>query len=627
MISNSTAQVLAPDLDTGLRDLFGFDEFRHGQREIVESVVEGLSALAVMPTGAGKSLCYQLPACVLPGVTLVVSPLIALMKDQVDSLYARGIPATCINSSQRWQDQQLRLRGISEGLYQIVYVAPERFKNRAFIDALEGVNVSLFAIDEAHCISQWGHDFRPDYLELGDVRKFLGNPVTLALTATATPEVQDDIVKQLRIEDARVIVSGFERPNLFFSVHTTHSDEEKYAQTKLLLDRHDGESAVIYCATRRQVDEVRTRLQHAGYLIGAYHAGLNEKKREETQDAFMAGDLPILVATNAFGMGIDKSNVRAIVHFNVPGSVEAYYQEAGRAGRDSEPADCLLLYSPQDRGVHEFFVETSFPTPEVVAQVWSELRRHGVGTHALGPEQIADHINRSSKKTHVHTAAVDAALRMLEQAVHIDFGWRDGFPWIAIRDHSRARDLRIDWDRVVLRRRIAQRQLDQICRYAVGDGCRQAQLLRYFNSQPSFGHSCNNCDACIGAPAFTGVTRRDRIACKDDPTTLVRKILSGIARTNGRVDSLLIAAMLRGSAANRIQSEGLHRLSTYGILDYLRPASLLEFVSLCERHRLVAANARGFVSLTDDGVAVMRGSQLLPNELEDRLARRICVTG
>jgi ATP-dependent DNA helicase RecQ len=616
---------LAPDIDTGLRDLFGFDDFRHGQREIAQSVVDGLSALAVMPTGAGKSLCYQLPACVFDGVTIVVSPLIALMKDQVDALYAKGIPATCINSSQKWQDQKLRLRGITEGLYQLVYVAPERFNNQAFLDALKEVKVSMLAVDEAHCISQWGHDFRPDYLELGNIREFLGNPVTLALTATATPEVQDDIIKQLGMEEARIIVSGFERPNLFFEVHHAGGDQEKYTRMKALLERYDGESIVIYCATRRQVDEVRTRLKHAGYLIGAYHAGLNEQKRTRIQDAFMAGDLPILVATNAFGMGVDKSDVRAIVHFNVPGSIEAYYQEAGRAGRDGEPAHCLLLYSAKDRGVHEFFVETSFPTPEVVSQVWSELRRHGVGTHSIGPEQIADHINRSSRKERVHNAAVDASLRLLEQAAHIDFGWRDGFPWIAVRDHSRARDLRIDWDRVVLRRRIAQRQLEDVCQYAMGDGCRQAQLLRYFNSQASFGHSCDNCDVCIGAPEFTGTSKSDRVAVIDDPTTLVRKILSGIARSRGKAKSDLVAAMLRGSTAQRVHNQGLDRLSTYGILDYLKPAPLIEFLGLCERHLLVDSDARGFLTLTDEGVAVMRGDTPLPSSLEDRLARRVCV--
>ena len=398
------------------------------------------------------------------------------------------------------------------------------------------------------------------------------------------------------------------------------------ARTRALLDRYDGESLLVYCATRRQVDDVKQRLRHAGYLVGSYHAGLNDKQREHVQDAFMAGDVPILVATNAFGMGVDKSDVRGIVHYNVPGSIEGYYQEAGRAGRDGEPAHCLLLYSAQDRGVHEFFVETSYPTPDVVAQVWSELRRHGVGTHALGPEQIAQQINRTSRsKTRIHNAAVDAALRLLEGAAHVDFGWRDGFPWIAVRDHARERDLRIDWDQVVLRRRIAQRQLDQICRYAMGDGCRQAQLMRHFNNQASFGHNCNNCDACLGVPEYRGTSRHERLLIHDDPVTLVRKLLSGIARTQGRANTETVAAMLRGSTARRLQDLGFDRLSTYGVLSYLKPAEILELLDLCERHGLFAASARGFVALADEGVAVMRGTATLPPPLEGRLAKRVCV--
>ncbi len=623
----SPAAPLAADLDRGLSELFGFDQFRQGQREVASSLMESMDVLAVMPTGAGKSLCYQLPGCLVDGLAVVVSPLIALMKDQVDALREKGIPAYFINSTLGWHEQQARLRAIEEGECKLIFVAPERFRNEAFLETIEQVEIGLLAIDEAHCISQWGHDFRPDYLELGEIRELLGSPPTIALTATATPEVQADILKQLGMEEARVIVSGFDRPNLYFEVVHVRSDEDKYSRLERMLSNYRGESVVVYCATRRQVEEVRARLKHMGHLVASYHGGLSDKQRETVQDAFMAGDVPVLVATNAFGMGVDKSDVRAIVHFNVPGSLEAYYQEAGRAGRDGEFAHCLLFYHPNDRGVHEFFIETSFPTPDAVMSVWTELRRYGVGTHSIGPQQIADNINKSSRGPRVHNAAVEASLRLLKQASHVDYGWRDGFPWVSVLDHSRQRDLRIDWDHVVLRREIAQRQLDDMMHYSVSEACRQVVLLRHFNADSGFGNGCDNCDRCCGEPAFEPprAGMGDKIRVHDDATTLMRKILSGVARGQGRHDTHAIAAMLRGSSAQRMTRTGLDRLSTYGLLSELLPGDIVTLLELAQRHHLITRSARGKLALTDEGVEVMTGEGALPTALEARLDRRLTI--
>lgn len=615
------------DLNAKLHELFGFAAFRDGQENIVRSVLEGRDALAVMPTGSGKSLCYQFPACLLDGVTLVVSPLIALMKDQVDAALERGLSAVAIHSGQQFEEQRRALKELGEGSYDLVYVAPERFANAFFQEALSKVKVSLLAVDEAHCISQWGHDFRPDYLNLGEVRDQLGSPTTLALTATATPEVQNDILSQLEMPKARVIVSGFERENLFFEVFAAGQEHEKSTRLVDVLDQVRGQSSVIYCATRKQVEEIRARVEHAGHVVGTYHGGLSDARRSDVQDAFMAGDIPVLVATNAFGMGVDKPDVRAIIHFNLPGSVEAYYQEAGRAGRDGEPARCVLLYHPADRGIHEFFIDLSFPTPDVVMAVWAEVRRYGVGTHALGAEQICEHINRSSKKKSVIKGGVEAALRLLKSAMHLDFGWRDGFPWIEVLDHARGRDLRIDWDHVTQRREIATRQLEDSVRYARGAGCRQAMLLKYFKNE-SVSQECGHCDRCctevawdLVSPAYQG--KGARVVTEESMDTIVRKALSGVARIRGRGGLHRVSAMLRGSKSRLVLERQLNELSTYGLLDYMTPAVLIELLEACERFRLVVRSSRGYLSLTEEGVSVMRGEESIPSGLSQRLAKSI----
>nr|MDQ3013341.1 ATP-dependent DNA helicase [Acidobacteriota bacterium] len=347
---NHSLTVSFQDAQAALERSFGFSTFREGQEEVVRAVIERRDVVVVMPTGGGKSLCYQLPALLFPGVTLVVSPLIALMKDQVDALNARGIPATVINSSISFDEQLGRMRAMAEGQFKLVYVAPERFRNERFIEAMKSVPVSLFAVDEAHCISQWGHDFRPDYMRLHAAAEALSKggqnsrrPQIIALTATATPKVRDDISAQLGLKDAASFIAGFDRPNLALRITPCKTDRERLAHAAQIIERSDG-TGIIYASTRKAVEEVSSQLQRLGRKVMGYHAGLDERTRSRVQDRFMSGELQAIVATNAFGMGVDKRDLRFVTHYNLPGSIEAYYQEVGRAGRDGLPSVCTLLF-------------------------------------------------------------------------------------------------------------------------------------------------------------------------------------------------------------------------------------------------------------------------------------------
>jgi RecQ family ATP-dependent DNA helicase len=328
-----------------------------------------------MPTGGGKSLCYQIPALALPHLTIVVSPLISLMLDQVDALVARGIAATYINSTLSVAEVDARLDAAEQGALKLLYLAPERFDSPRFRDRLARLRVSLLAVDEAHCISQWGHDFRPSYLRLGDARATLGCPA-IALTATATPEVRRDIERELRLRDPLVLTGGFDRTNLRWQVRTARDDAEKDSLfLEILRNRPRDGVSIAYASTRRAVDTLADLLNRAGIRAAGYHAGIAGSERRRLQDAFMAEEAGVIVATNAFGMGIDKPNVRLVVHYHLPGTLEGYYQEAGRAGRDGEMADCVLLYSPRDRLTHEFMISQAHPPREVVEAVYEAVRR------------------------------------------------------------------------------------------------------------------------------------------------------------------------------------------------------------------------------------------------------------
>lgn len=381
--SLSFGVTMAPPTDqlaaarTLLLERFGYPDFRPGQTEAVRSVLEGRDTLVILPTGGGKSLCYQVPALVLQGLTVVISPLISLMKDQVDALVARGLPATFINSTLSQADVTSRMAAVQRGEIKLLYLAPERFDLGRMAERLRAIGVTLLAIDEAHCISEWGHDFRPSYLRVNDVRKALGNPPTVALTATATPEVREDIARQLELRDPTVVITGFDRTNLSYHVIPAKNDAAKDETLVELLREHlstQGEGvAIVYASTRKAVERIAQLLTKAKLPALAYHAGLDDEHRADVQDAFMSERVRVIVATNAFGMGIDKPNVRLVVHFAMPGTLEAYYQEAGRAGRDRQPATAILLHAFPDRFTHEFFIKGALPERDTVGAVYDAL--------------------------------------------------------------------------------------------------------------------------------------------------------------------------------------------------------------------------------------------------------------
>lgn len=355
-----------------LKDYFGHDSFRDGQEQIVDALLDGRDALCIMPTGAGKSMCYQIPALLFDGVTIVVSPLISLMKDQVGSLVQSGVPAAYINSSLSYPQFLRVLSNVEHGKYKIIYVAPERLLTDGFLDTCKKIKISMVAVDEAHCVSQWGQDFRPSYLKIISFVESLANrPILGAFTATATNDVKEDIKKILRLENPFEITTGFDRPNLFFGVIKSSSKDEKLID--LIRERGDR-SGIVYCATRKNVESVCELLCDNGFSAARYHAGLDEYERRKNQEDFVFDRKNIMVATNAFGMGIDKSNVTYVIHYNMPKNIESYYQEAGRAGRDGGEADCILLYSPKDVRLNRFMIENSEGNDELTIEENEQIR-------------------------------------------------------------------------------------------------------------------------------------------------------------------------------------------------------------------------------------------------------------
>lgn len=490
---DSLTSQIQPDykgLQDTLYQTFGITRLRPGQREAIESVLNGHNTLAIMPSGGGKSLCYQLPALKIPGMTLVVSPLISLMKDQAGKLEITGAGATEINSSFSEREQASTLESIRHGDSEFVFTTPERVADPEFIATIRQNRISLFVIDEAHCISQWGHDFRPAYLHLGAAIRALGDPTVLALTATATDTVIEDIGKQLGLEHMHVINTGIYRSNLHYRVIAVTSEEEKLSHTLRLAHEAQG-SGIIYTATVKAAEEVYEALQQAGESVSCYHGQMAPKPRAQNQDSFMTGASRIMVATNAFGMGIDKRNIRFIIHHQLPANLEAYYQESGRAGRDGQNADCILLYYPKDKQVQQFFLARRYPGAADLSAVYAGLRTLAKETPRVSFARLHEALED------IPEARLQVALKLLEDGELVEQD--DNFNYRLTRLRVKAKELQQLVNTYHDKSARDHEALERMVFYAQTGFCRWKVLLDYFGEQVDWTH-CGKCDNCLHPP-------------------------------------------------------------------------------------------------------------------------------
>lgn len=564
-----------------LRRHFGFDDFRPGQADAVSAALAGRDTLVVMPTGAGKSLCYQLPALVRDDLTIVVSPLVSLMQDQVDGLRRIAPEAVALlNSQQTAAENRRALERAVSGQLRLLYVAPERFASPGFVAQIERARIGLFVVDEAHCVSQWGHDFRPDYFRLADAARYLRARAIVALTATATRQVADDIVARLGLAEPVRVTTGFDRPNLSFAVVPCRSKQDKHRRIATVLHDLESRPAIVYAGTRNGCEELaRTLGRELELDVAVYHAGLARDRRAAVQRAFMAGDTPIVVATNAFGMGVDKADVRTVCHETVPQSIEAYYQEAGRAGRDGRPARCLLFSESRDKGLHVFFIERTQVEDAAFGAVARRLHRQATerGLYDLELGTLADVANCDRDQAraivgHLARAGlVQPAPSPPDRAIGRLIGSWDRRALLTCRE-SAGEAQRIRW-----------RHYRSIWAFVEQRRCRRGALLRHFGdrSKPFTDVGVPCCDVCdpVIAPGPASGTATRRSAARSggvDASVLDAAIVSLVASVQPPVGRARAVEILRGSRTRAIEEHSYDGLPAYGTFAHLRGDEVMQ---------------------------------------------------